>query len=341
MPDREIIVIGTSAGGVEALSTVVAGLPAELPAAVFVVLHVAPNAASVLPSILSRAGRLPAHHPIDGEPIERGRIYVAPPNHHLLMRHGRVCLSRGPRENGHRPAVDPTFRSAAVNHGRGVIGVVLSGALDDGTAGCHAVKRMGGVTVAQNPGEAAFPSMPTSAIEAGVVDHVLYARDIAPMLARLAAEPADGPPVEVPEQMRVEEEIALMDEQALQAHERPGRVAPFSCPDCNGTLFEIHEGRVVRFRCRVGHAFSMETLGSSQAEQLEAALWSAMVALKEKAALARRMVRHMRDRGHDLAANRFEQQAADADQRAAVLQGLLEQGPSPEAGEGDRLSQAG
>jgi two-component system chemotaxis response regulator CheB len=324
MPTRDIIVLGASAGGVEALSNVVAGLPPDLPAAVFVVLHIAPNSPSVLPRILGRAGKLPAEHANDGEPIRHGRVYVAPPGQHLLIRDGQVRLTRGPKENGYRPALDTLFRSAAVAAGPRVTGVVLSGALDDGTAGLRAIKGRGGLAIVQNPNEALFSGMPLSAVENVHVDHVLYLKDIPPMLNRLSREPAPDPGPAVPDQMKMESEIAFLSEEAMQAYERPGVPSTFSCPECHGTLFELIDGKLVRYRCRVGHAYSAETLLADQSSALEAALWSAMVALKEKAVLTHRMMKHMRARGHDTAAARFEEQAKDADQRAKVLQDLLE-----------------
>jgi two-component system, chemotaxis family, protein-glutamate methylesterase/glutaminase len=190
MPGHDIVVVGASAGGVEALVDLARSVPPDLPAAMFVVLHVPSTGSSALPEILSRQGSLPAAHVKDGEPIELGRIYVAPPDHHLLLRTGHVHLARGPRENGHRPAVDPLFRSAAGEYATRVIGVVLSGALDDGTAGLVAVKGRGGLAVVQEPADALYPAMPGSAIEHVRVDHVLPAAAMGPLLARLTLEPA-------------------------------------------------------------------------------------------------------------------------------------------------------
>jgi two-component system chemotaxis response regulator CheB len=279
-----------------------------------------------LPQILKRAGRLPAAHPRDGEPIERGRIYIPPPDHHLLIEDECVRIVRGPKENGHRPALDPMFRTAAVNYGRRVVGVVLTGMLDDGTAGLLAIKRLGGVAVAQNPGEALFPGMPMSAIANVDVDHVLHLDDIPPLLARLAREPVTEPPLPVPEQMMTEANIARMDEGALDEPRRPGVPSGLNCPECHGTLFEITDGKIKRYRCRVGHAYSIETLHADQSQLVEAALWSAVVALREKAVLARRMMRYMSERGHQLSASRFEEDVKDAEQRAKVIQDLLERG---------------
>jgi two-component system, chemotaxis family, protein-glutamate methylesterase/glutaminase len=322
MPDHDIVVVGASAGGVEALVGLAASLPADLPAAVFVVLHVPPTGTSVLPDILSRHGRLPASHAKDGEPIEPGRIYVAPPDHHLLVRTDHLHLTRGPRENGHRPAVDPLFRSAAREHATGVVGVVLSGALDDGTAGLVAVKARGGVAVVQDPSDALYPGMPASALEHAKVDHVLPAASIGALLARLASEPAQVPPGPAPTDMKVEVEVEGFSLQAMEG-EHPGEPSGFSCPDCNGVLWAIRDGGLQRFRCRVGHAWSSESLLTRQSEALEAALWIALRSLEERAALARRLAEPARRRGHTITATRFEEQATEAQQAARVVRELL------------------
>jgi len=218
---HDIIAVGASAGGVEALSALARDLPGDLPASVFVVLHVPSQSTSVLPAILKRAGPLPARHPYDGERIEPGHIYVAPPDSHLLVKQGSVRLARGPRENGHRPAIDPLFRTAAVAYGPRVVGVVLSGTLDDGTAGLAAVKQRGGVAVVQSPEEALYSGMPLSAIENVAVDHILPLRDIPPVLARLSREPVrEGGAVF--RDMEKEADIAELDLATLQNDRKPG-----------------------------------------------------------------------------------------------------------------------
>ena len=321
MPDHDIVVVGASAGGVEALAGLAASLPTGLPAAVFVVLHVPSTGTSALPDILSRHGPLPATHVKDGEPIENGRIYVAPPDHHVLLRRGHVHLARGPRENGHRPAVDPLFRSAAHEYASRVVGVVLSGALDDGTAGLTAVKSRGGLAVVQEPGDALYPGMPDSALEHVRVDHVVPTADMGALLARITAEPAPEAP-ETPDNMEVEVEVEGFSLDAIEG-ERPGRPSGFSCPDCNGVLWEIQDGQLQRFRCRVGHAWSPESLLTQQSEALEAALWIALRSLEERAALARRLAEPARRRGHAITARRFEEQANEAQQAARLVRDLL------------------
>jgi two-component system chemotaxis response regulator CheB len=327
MPGRDILVVGASAGGVEALSEMVRGLPSDLPAAVFVVLHVPAHATSVLPRILSHAGRLPAAHAGEGEPIRPGRLYVAPPDHHMLLRPGHVYLSRGPRENSHRPAVDPLFRTAARAYGVRVVGVLLSGALDDGTAGLAAIKRRGGTAVVQNPNEALFSGMPRSAIESVEVDHVVSLAEISPLLSRLTREPVKEEAEEpVSDEMEQETKMEAFDLSAFEDREHPGTPSMFGCPECGGTLWEMQEGELIRFRCRVGHAYSTDSLLAEQSEALEAALWSAFRALEESASLARRMAARARERAQPLSAARFAEQAKDAHERAALVRQLLLKG---------------
>ena len=323
MAGHDLVVIGASAGGVEALGELVRELPADFPAAVLAVVHFPPHATSMLPLILGRRGRLPAVHAEDGAEIRPGTIYVAPPDRHLLVDRGRLRLSRGPRENGHRPAADALFRSAARAHGRRVVAVVLSGTLDDGTAGMSVVRRRGGVTVAQHPDDALFAGMPKTAIEAGVVDHVLPVREIAPLLARLAETPA-------PEEAAVdsplddfEAALAEMRPGALFPGEPPGKPAGLTCPECLGSLYEIHDGELVRYRCRVGHAFGNDTLLAEQGDKVERALWTAMQVLNERAALARRTAERMEHRGSAGVATRFRAIADDAEEQAKVVDSAL------------------
>lgn len=336
---QDVIVLGASAGGVEALAEVISLLPADLPAAIFVVLHIPPHGASVLPSILSRRGALPARHPEDGEIVRRGQIYVAPPDHHLLLRREgntlTVRLTRGPAENGHRPAVDTLFRSAARAAGPRVAGVILTGTLDDGTAGLDAVKIRGGVALVQDPEEALFGSMPRSAMENVVVDYVQPLAGLARTLTTLAKGGAgvagdagvteDAGEMPALERLATEDDIAAPDADALETP-RAGSPSGFSCPDCHGVLWEVQEGNLTRYRCRVGHAFSPESLMASQSDFLEEALWSALRALEESAALAGRLQGRAEDRGHALAAARFAEQAGDAHQRAQTIRTVLSGG---------------
>jgi two-component system, chemotaxis family, protein-glutamate methylesterase/glutaminase len=308
---RDIVVIGASAGGVEALRALAERLPAELPAAVFVVLHVLPSGTSVLAQILDRESPLPCAAAVDGEPIERGRIYVAPPDHHLLLDRDHVRLTRGPRENGHRPAVDPLFRSAARTHGRRVIGVVLSGALDDGTAGLAMIRRFGGGTLVQDPADALYQGMPQSAIDHDPPARVVPISEMADAICTMIDDPL-GPadePMHNPGPPPAEPDRSDDDP-------RRGELTPFTCPECGGSLWEHDENGVVRFKCHVGHAYSPESLDAGQAQTVEMALWAALRNLQERVHFFRRLSR--RSKG-----DRYEQKARDAEAHAEVLRGLV------------------
>ncbi len=332
MPGHDIVVIGASAGGVEALLTLVKTLPRDLPAALFVVLHVPPDGTSALPNILAAAGALPAAHPRDGEPIEHGRIYVAPPDYHLLIEPGHVRLSRGPRENRYRPAVDPLFRSAARAYGPRVIGVVLSGMLDDGSAGMIALARRGGIGIVQEPGDALFPGMPQSAISNDSPAHILPIAEIGPLIARLVREPARAVGNrEAPRAMEMEVKDAVLDMETINDPDKPGTPSVFGCPECGGVLWEMQENAMLRYRCRVGHAYTADSLIAEQSLHLEAALWAALRGLEEKAALVHRLAERAGERGHTLLAHRYAEQEQDALQHATVIRGLIMRGDSSPA----------
>ncbi len=334
---HDIIVIGASTGGVEALMRLARRLPGNLRAAIFVVLHLSPYAPSHLPQILSREGPLPAHHPVDREPIRSGRIYIAPPDRHLMIERDRIRVVRGPRENRHRPAVDPLFRSAALAYGPRVIGVVLTGALDDGTAGLQAIKRYGGIAIVQDPADALFPSMPESAMDYVQVDYCLPLAKIAPLLAQLVPTPAadDGDDVTPTPNLQYETNIAKMDAATLTSDERPGELAGFMCPECGGPLYELQEGQLLLYRCRVGHAFTGKSALTTQLEALEEALWSAYNTLRESALVAERLADDARRRGHDYVAVNMDRRAMQQQQRADVVRGLISETieTEPEASE--------
>jgi two-component system, chemotaxis family, protein-glutamate methylesterase/glutaminase len=317
--NRDRIVIGASAGGVEALTQLVRGLPADLPAAVMVVLHV--GAASHLAGILDRAGPLPVAQAQRGDLLEQGRVLVAPPNFHMLLHDDHVLLRRGPRENLARPAVDPLFRSAASSFGARVIGVVLSGSLNDGTAGLRAVKRCGGIAVVQDPGDAVVPDMPASALDHVEVDHCVPVSSMSGLLARLAAEPAGETP-EIPVEIRLEAAIAAQEVAGMKIEDELGAPSRFSCPECHGALWEIRDGDMLRFRCHVGHAFTADAALKAEDHESEGLLWSLLRSHKERAALARRMAER-ESRNRALAA-RLQQRAQEYDEDAAVLQQLLQ-----------------
>jgi two-component system chemotaxis response regulator CheB len=327
---------------VEALRDLVSHLPPDFPAAVLVVLHVPATGSSALPQILQRAGRLPVRHAQEGDALEPGVVLVAPPDRHLIVFDHAVTLSRGPRENGHRPAVDVLFRTAAATLGRRVIGVVLSGTLDDGSAGMVAVDLRGGVGVVQDPDEALHGSMPRSAALAVPTVHMLPVAKIAGLLAELVEQQLPDSERETEGQqdasplMTMEAAMADMDRDALINTDRPGNPSGWSCPDCHGALFEIEEGGLTRFRCRVGDAWSPASLLARQSASLESALWMALRALEEKAALTLGLGARARDRGHILSGQQFEQQAAEAHRSADILRRLI-----AEIGSAESLSDIG
>jgi len=272
MPKHDIIVIGASAGGVEALKEVVKALPVDLPAAVIIVVHVFPRSRSLLPEILNDVGRLYASHPADGEAIRDGQIYIAPPDHHLVVEKGHLHLSLGPKEQHQRPCINVTFRSAAAAHGESVVGVILTGQLDDGTAGLWDIKRHGGVAVVQTPEEAMFPSMPLSALREVDVDHTLKLAEIGPLLTQLARNGRDREDV--------------IDKAADMEPE----LTDLTCPDCRGTIWTIKKGKFREYRCRVGHSFSPKSMLAQHFMAQEKALWSAIVSLEEAASLSRQLM---------------------------------------------------
>ena len=324
MFNRDIIVIGASAGGVEALTRLVSQLPSDLPAALFVVMHFPSFGISVLPDILNRAGSLKALHPEDKAAIELGKIYIAPPDYHLIVRRNHIRLSRSPRENGHRPAIDTLFRSAARAYKRRVVGVILSGTLDDGTAGLAIIKTFGGIAIVQDPEEALFDGMPRSAIENVAVDHILKVADIASILNDLTHDPVEEGET-VSEGIDQEADIVAQDKAALERGERPGNPAPLTCPDCGGVLWELHDGNLIRFRCHVGHAYSSDSLLAEQSDGVEKALWSAVRSLEEKAALARRMAVQAHQQKRYLSEAQFKERSEEAKQHAALLREVIYQ----------------
>jgi two-component system chemotaxis response regulator CheB len=323
MPKHDVIDIGASAGGVEAISRVVAELPRDIRASIFVVLHIS-RGRSLLPEILTRAGPLPAAHALDSEPLQYGRIYVAPPDHHLIVQDGAVRVVHTASENGVRPAVDPLFRSAARAYGPRVIGVVLTGALDDGSAGIAAIKEAGGVTIAQDPAEAFAPGMPRSAINTGMVDHVVALRDVPSRLTALLEEDADAPARGAgPHLRRMEPDLAEMP-LAIKRDDRPGVPSVFSCPACHGTLWEADEGGILRFRCRVGHVYSSESMLAAQTDEVDRALWVALRTLEERAAMAHRLAERGRERHNHLVDKAFSRRAREAEREAGHIRALLQ-----------------
>jgi two-component system, chemotaxis family, protein-glutamate methylesterase/glutaminase len=319
--ERDIVVIGASAGGLEALIQLFRDLPADLPAAVFVVLHIGPAATS-LASILDRAGPLRVKEAENGDRIEASRAYVAAPDRHLLMYDGHLLLRRGPHENMSPPAVDPLFRSAACNFGARVIGVVLSGALNDGTAGLHAVKRCGGLAIIQDPANAAAPGMVESALQHVKIDHIVPIAGMGALLAQLAGTTAQDSE-DIPPEICLEAAIAAQERQGMSEQRKLGELAPFSCPECGGTLWEIADAAPVRYRCHVGHAYTAEATLAAQTDETEQLLNRLLRVHRERAALVRRMAAGERARQRNGFAVELEARARAYDENAAVMEELL------------------
>ncbi len=327
MATRDTIVIGASAGGVQALSKLVKDLPPDLPAAVFIVLHIPADATSFLPVILAHNSNLPVAHAVDGEPVMRGRIYVAPPDRHLLVEDQKVKLVHGPKENLHRPSIDALFRSAARWMGPRAIGVILTGARDDGKVGMRAIKQRGGLTIVQDPQEALFPSMPMSVIQAIKVDYSVTLQEIAPLLNELSHETFEEKGEHrMPDQIEIEARIAHQEmdgDELIASVERLGKISALTCPECNGALWEIDDQEILRYRCHVGHALSAEALGDGQTAMLEVALWSAVRALEEQMILAKKIQERAR-RGNRMDVVRtFERRAHEAEQQSSMIRQLL------------------
>ena len=315
---RDAIVVGSSAGGVRALRGLLQGLPRDLAASVVVVNHIPATGPSALPLLLASAGPLAAKAVEDGEALKHGTIYVAPADRHVVIEKGRLRLTRGPRENRVRPCVDTLFRSAAVDLGERVVGVVLSGTLDDGTAGLWAIKDRGGVAMVQQPSEAEYPDMPESAIEHVAVDHVLPVAELGAKLAALTREPtpqALPPPPAMAAETQIDLHGRALDKGVLDL----GRPSPNTCPECHGALVEIREGNIARYRCHTGHAFSLRTLLEETEVAIERSLWSTVRVIEERSFLLRTMERQARDKGNHELGGRL---AAAAERDETHAQGL-------------------
>lgn len=325
MPKRDIFVIGGSSGSFDAFKAIAAGLPADLGISVFIVWHMSPNIEGVLPRVLSNSGRLNAVEARDGEPIEPNRIYVARPDHHLLLEDGRVRVAKGPKENRFRPAVDPLFRSAAISYGTRVTGMILSGALDDGTSGLWTIKQRGGIAVVQDPNNAEMPSMPESAIREVDVDYIVSVAEMADLISRISKEEAPAG-FEVPMQYEDKNELAMaeikiaLEDNAFETGILQfGEFSPFSCPECKGVLSKIKDGGRARFRCHTGHAYSADSLLSALTENIESSLWNAVRGVDESVILLNHIGDHFAEMNQGVLAAKFFQKARVAEDRNEVI----------------------
>ncbi len=320
----DVIVAGASAGGVDALQTVVSALPRGLDAAMFVVLHLSANAESLLPQILTRAGGLPACPAANGELFEMGRIYAAPPDRHLILHNASMRVVRGPKENRHRPSIDVLFRSAAMLYGPRVIGVLLTGADDDGAAGMKVIQERGGITIVQDPLDSRHPEMPQSALSVLTPDFMLPLAEIGATVRDLVTgviKPNGRKAVSDP----VDRVLGQEQGQPVDV-ERLGAPTAFSCPDCNGTLWELQDGELLRYRCRVGHAYSAQSMVEAESDAVERALWEAARVLEESAAVSRRIAQKS-----EILRPRLREQAEERERYAQVIRDLLVNGASEAA----------
>lgn len=323
MTNRDILAIGTSAGGVDALLSLARSFAPDFPAAVLVTLHIAPHFRSSFDNVLSNAGPLPAKFATDGERAARGTIYLAPPDRHLLMTaDNRLRLGTGPRENNSRPAIDPMLRSVAACCGSRAVGAVLTGTLGDGASGLFSIATCGGITVVQDPQDAAYPEMPINALRRLQPEHVVPLADMPALFDRLVQEPA-GPPEPAPIETVMEVNVAKGGHIPMHEMDRIGRRSVFTCPDCNGVMWEIEEGNLRRYRCHVGHAYTAELMSLAFDESLRRALAIALRSLEERAALARKLQADAEGRQQRHAAATWSERAAEFQRELDVIRQVV------------------
>jgi two-component system, chemotaxis family, protein-glutamate methylesterase/glutaminase len=317
---QRIIVIGGSTGGFEAFKTIVQKLPPDLGAAVFIVWHMSADVNGLLPQVLNRENTLVASNAVNNEPIQNNHIYVAPPDHHLLVREGKVQITRGPKENRFRPAVDPLFRSAAYTYGNRVIGIILSGGLDDGTAGLWTIKHYGGIAVVQHPEDAQVSSMPENAIRQVKVDHIVPASEIAALIVRLLQEPVSENNVTMrDEQTKKEIDIAAEENGMEHGFLKFGELTPYSCPECHGVLSRLQNGDIVRYRCHTGHAYTADVLITAITEKIEDSLYNAIRGIDESIMLLNHIGDHYAEVNEPRLAALYFKKANEAEDRAQLV----------------------
>lgn len=325
--EREwIVVIGASMGGVQALRQIAADLPADFPAPVLMVLHIGRHQ-SVLPGLLKPKHGRQAVHAFHGASLERGQILIAPPDRHMLVERGRIRLSHGPKEHFSRPAIDPLFRSVALSHGSGAIGIILTGGLDDGTAGLQAIKACGGIAVVQDPSEALEPSMPLSALRHVVVDHNVPLRRIVEVCASIVAQPPPPPQAPIPADLRHEHNLAMNDGEPMAHLPAIAKPSTFVCPDCHGALWELNDVAPMRFRCHTGHAYTLRTLQHAQSQATDESLWSAFRALQEQKLLLEKGIESGALTAHD---DNLRSAVTRLESDAVTLRQLIERHQAPD-----------
>lgn len=325
MGKRNIIVIGTSAGGFDALKTLAAALPAGMNASIFIVWHMSAGLNGILPTVLNRSGPLPAHNALNKEKILPGHIYVAPPDHHLLVEKDTVRVTHGPRENRFRPAVDPLFRSAAVAYGTRVIGIVLSGALDDGTSGLWTIKAYGGIAIVQDPRDADVPAMPENALKTVAVDYTLPLDKIAPLLVQLVQEEAPDTEAQLAasgDEGCIRKEIAIAKEDNVP-HHTLGEPSVYACPECHGVLSALMEGGRIRFRCHTGHAYAANSLLTALTDKVENSLWNTVRGIEEAIYLLNHMGDHFAENNQPRLAAKYFQKAKKSGEQIKLARKAL------------------
>jgi two-component system chemotaxis response regulator CheB len=318
MANRDILAIGTSAGGFEALRFLAGEFSRDFPASVVVTIHLSSQFRSALDAILTQAGPLPAKFAVDGEKFERGHVYIAPAERHLIVEGEQLRLGSGPRENNARPSLDPLFRSAALCCGPRTVGAVLTGTLGDGAAGLSTLKQSGGITVVQDPGDAAFPEMPMTAMSRSQPDHVVGLAGMPALFEKLARQPA-GQAMPVASSLKYEVNVATGGRGSMSEMDRIGRRSVLACPDCHGIMWEIDEGELVRYRCHVGHAYSAEIMSVALDENLKQAFGSALRALDERVALARKLEAQASTGGRSLVAESWAAKALEFEAEAEII----------------------
>ncbi len=322
MANRDIVAIGTSAGGVEALLYLAKALPRNFPASVLVTIHLSGQFRSSLDELLTRSGPLPATFAGEGDPLRKGHIYLAPPGRHLIVEAEGLSLGVGPRENNVRPAIDPMLRSLALCCGTRGIGVVLTGTLGDGASGLWALSQSGGITVVQDPHDAAFPEMPMTALDRMRPDHVARLADVPRLLEALVQQPA-GPAGPVPCTLKYEVQVARTGQGSMEEMDRIGRRSVLTCPDCDGVMWEIDEGDLVRYRCHIGHAYTAELMALALDENLRRALGSALRTIEERVALMEKLRRQAVASRSPLVSKTWDQMASELEEQAQVIRDTI------------------
>jgi len=318
MANHDLVAIGASAGGVEALAFLCRGLPAQFPATILITQHLPSHYASTLDKILSAAGDLPATFARDGDTLRKGQIFLAPPGCHLIVDRDRLLMGKGPRENNVRPAIDPMLRSVAVCCGARAIGVILTGTLGDGASGLSAIQQCGGIAVVQDPDDAAFSEMPRTALNRSTPDHVAKLADLPLLLNSLVQRPV-GVPTPIPESIRFEVGIARGQKASMQDMDRLGRRSVLTCPECNGVVWEIEDDDLHHYRCHVGHAFGADMMSLALDDNLRRALGSALRALEERIALTEKLRKQASERGHNQSAGIWAHKIEEIEKETEVL----------------------